>query len=362
MKWKTKLILRESLFTAVTFTIASYSYYLFSFWGVQDRFFDGPLKEYLTSHLVHVEILLVGILFGVLIAVINRITDTPKLRKRPVIQVVIYRTILYLISIGIVTIIVLVVFLLLIYPWERMSDMFYAMTPRYAISFVIWLILVVIGINLALEIQRVVGPGNIWRLLIGRYRQANEEERIFLFMDLKGSTTIAESLGHIMYSELIQECYHDLSQMVMQYEAHIYQYVGDEVVISWLIAKKKKVEIRSVKAFFAYQDLLKQKEQVYKKRFGLVPEFRGGIDVGAVSIIEVGDVKREIVYHGDILNTAARLLELCKKRDEKLVVSSAIGESVKHDTALRANWIAEVSLRGKSTTVGAYSIQSMEAK
>ncbi|MCK5467813.1 MAG: hypothetical protein KAI99_04880 [Cyclobacteriaceae bacterium] len=359
MNWKTRLVLRESVFTAITFTAAAYSYYIFSFWGVQDHFNDWPLQEYLTSHLVHVELLMVGILFGILIAVINRITDTPKLRKRPVIQIVIYRTILYLISFIIVSILVLTVFVILIYPWEVMSGMFYAMSPRYTMSFVIWLILVVAGINMALEIERIVGPGNIWRLLIGRYRQPNEEERIFLFMDLKESTTIAEGLGHMRYSELIQECYHDLTQVVMQYEAVIYQYVGDEVVMSWPFSKKETLAIKSVQAFFAYQSLLKQKEQVYKSRFGLVPEFRGGIDMGAVTIIEVGDVKREIVYHGDVLNTAARLLELCKTRDEKVVVSDTIGESIKQDASFEINWIEKVSLRGKKIPVGAYSIQSI---
>ncbi|MCK5102036.1 MAG: hypothetical protein KAR17_04445, partial [Cyclobacteriaceae bacterium] len=104
---------------------------------------------------------------------------------------------------------------------------------------------------------------------------------------------------------------------------------------------------------------LKQKEQVYKSRFGLVPEFRGGIDMGAVTIIEVGDVKREIVYHGDVLNTAARLLELCKTRDEKVVVSDTIGESIKQDASFEINWIEKVSLRGKKIPVGAYSIQSI---
>jgi len=357
MKWKTRLVLHESVFTALVFTSAAYSYYFFSFWGMQDQYNAGPLRNYLTSNLVHVELLMVGILFGLLIAIINRITDTPRLRKRPVIMIVMYRTLLYLFSLGIITIMVLLVFILFIYPWEMMRDMFSALTPRYALSFAVWLILVVAGINLSLEIQRVVGPGNIWRLLIGKYRQANEENRVFLFMDLKGSTTIAEELGHKKYSELIQECYHDLTQVVLRFESEIYQYVGDEVVMSWSFEKNISA-YKSVLSFFAYRNILNQKEEEYKARFGIVPEFRGGIDVGAVSIIEVGDVKREIVYHGNVLNTAARLLELCKSREEQLIVSKTIGEYAIQHKSLEINWLDEVSLRGKKTNVGAYSIQS----
>lgn len=358
MNWKTRLVLQESVFTALVFTSAAYSYYFFSFWGVQDQYISGPLKTYLTSHLVHIELLMVGVLFGVLIAIINRVTDTPGLRKKPVIMIVMYRSFLYVISLGIVTMIVVSVFALFIFSWERMSDMLNSMTMRYTLSFAVWLLLIVAGINLSLEIQRVVGPGNIWRLLIGKYRQANEEKRVFLFMDLKGSTTIAEELGHKKYSELIQECYHDLTQVVLRFESDIYQYVGDEVVMSWSM-KKGETAYKSVLTFFTYQNILKQKEQVYRTRFGIIPEFRGGIDAGAVSIIEVGDVKREIVYHGDVLNTAARLLELCKSQGEQLIVSKTIGECVKQLSSFEINWLDKVSLRGKKTNVEACSVRSI---
>ena len=76
-----------------------------------------------------------------------------------------------------------------------------------------------------------------------------------------------------------------------------------------------------------------------------------------MTVIEVGDVKREIAYHGDVLNTAARLLELCKTRGEELVVSRTVGESVEKDTEIRASWHEEVSLRGKRECIEAYSLQ-----
>lgn len=359
MNWKTRLVFRESLFTAFTFTVAAYSYYLVSFWGVQDHFADWPLQEYLTSWLVHIELLIVGILFGLGIAIINRFTDTPKLRKLSIMRLVLYRTLLYLISFLVVSIIVVAIFVILIYPWEVMMDMFFAMSPRYALSFILWLIIVVVGINMALEIERIIGPQNIWRLLIGRYRRPLEEKRIFLFMDLKGSTTAAEELGHIKYSEFIQECFHDLTQVVMQYEASIYQYVGDEVVMSWLFTAHKTDPLISVQAFYTYIELLKEKEEIYRARFGITPVFRGGIDMGMVTTIEVGDVKREIVYHGDVLNIASRLLELCKERNEKLVVSSTIGKSVERNDDYNINWKEQIILRGKKEPVHASSILKM---
>jgi len=249
------------------------------------------------------------------------------------------------------------VFVTLIHSWEVLTSVFQAVNPRYMWSTAIYMVLVVGAINFALEVERVVGPGNLWRLLAGSYRRPSEEERVFLFMDLKGSTTIAEELGHKRYSELLQECYRDLTEVIIRYEAAIYQYVGDEVVMSWLCTDRAESERTSVQAFFAYQRALMWKREAYEVRFGMVPEFRGDIDVGTVTVIEVGDVKREIAYHGDVLNTAARLLELCKTRGEELVVSHTVGELVEQDTEVRASWHEEVPLRGKRERIEAYSLQ-----
>ena len=56
-----------------------------------------------------------------------------------------------------------------------------------------------------------IGYTDFGNLLVGRYRKPAEEERTFMFLDLKGSTTIAEQLGHRRYSSLIQDCFRDLT-------------------------------------------------------------------------------------------------------------------------------------------------------
>ena len=66
-----------------------------------------------------------------------------------------------------------------------------------------------------------------------RESHVKEEERIFLFLDMRSSTHIAESLGAMKYSQLVQDCFADLYQAVQQTGAHIYQYVGDEAVLTW---------------------------------------------------------------------------------------------------------------------------------
>ena len=94
-------------------------------------------------------------------------------------------------------------------------------------------------------------------------------------MDLKGSTSTAEALGHERYSELLQECYGDLTEVVLQYQAAIYQYIGDEVVLSWRFAGHPESMGAGVHAFFAYQAVIEGKREEYESRFGTTPVFRG---------------------------------------------------------------------------------------
>ena len=69
-----------------------------------------------------------------------------------------------------------------------------------------------------------------------------------MFLDLKSSTTHAEQLGHIKYSQLIQDCFYELTEVVTRREAQIYQYVGDEIVLTWPYEKgiKNKSSVTSV--------------------------------------------------------------------------------------------------------------------
>ena len=175
-------------------------------------------------------------------------------------------------------------------------------------------------------------------------------------MDLVASTSTAERLGHKRYSQFIQECFKDLTMVALKYGGTIYQYVGDEVVMTWP-AGSVDSRSRSVQSFFAYERVLSEKGPVYLDRFGVAPVFRGGIDVGSVTATEVGEIKRAIAYHGDALNTAARLLDLCKERDGRLLVSGRVGEALADDPMVRTGWQDEVQMKGKLEPTSVYSLE-----
>ena len=103
--------------------------------------------------------------------------------------------------------------------------------------FLLYYLIMTLVITFITQVNKKYGPGVLMPLLMGKYRQPQEEERIFMFMDLQSSTTIAEQLGHLRYSSFIRDSFMDINQVINTYNAEIYQYVGDEIVLSWRMAE-----------------------------------------------------------------------------------------------------------------------------
>lgn len=72
---------------------------------------------------------------------------------------------------------------------------------------------------------------------------------------------------------------------------------------------------------------------------------------------ELGDIKRDIVFVGDVMNTAARLEEFAKKEDRRFVVSDAIIDAIELPEDLTADFITDHQPRGKATSVKLYDVQ-----
>jgi len=213
-------------------------------------------------------------------------------------------------------------------------------------------------INLMTQFARKFGVDDFFGLLFGKYSRPIEEERIFMFLDLKSSTTYAEKLGHIQYSELIQDCFKDLNTLADKYKANIYQYVGDEVVFTWKINfDKTELNHNSLFLFYAFQIRLSRKTDYYTNRYGFVPEFKAGINAGKVTATEVGEIKREIAYHGDVLNTASRVQGLCNVHAKNLLITEDFLNLVDLPYNYKPEFMGVHLLKGKNKVVKVYSIE-----
>jgi adenylate cyclase len=233
---------------------------------------------------------------------------------------------------------------------------YYISGPKVWAIMAYWSFCVMIALFI-LSISEKLGQGVLLNYLLGKYHKPKEDTRIFMFLDLTSSSTYAEKLGHIRYSNLLQDCFFDLTDVVNEHNVQIYQYVGDEVVLTW--QKSKGVaENRCIKTFFAFSKALKKRSAYYEKEYGIVPEFKAGINYGFVTIAEVGEMKKELAYHGDAINTASHIRSICSKYNKKLLISAdllSILPNVDEEFTIESVGICE--LKGKKNVIAIFSVE-----
>ncbi|GAA4898250.1 hypothetical protein GCM10023311_23870 [Flaviramulus aquimarinus] len=206
------------------------------------------------------------------------------------------------------------------------------------------------------EISEKVGSNAFLNFIVGKYHKPKLESRIFMFLDMKSSTTIAEKIGHLEYFNLLKDYYNIISDAVINYSGEIYQYVGDEMVVSWKTSNSK-TDNNCIHCFFKMKhDLQKQKKKFIDK-FNEHPTFKAGIHFGEVTTGEIGKIKKDIVFTGDTLNTTARIQSLCNEFSADLLISENLLNILDLDTDFSAIFLVNQKLRGKEKSIDLYTIE-----
>lgn len=209
------------------------------------------------------------------------------------------------------------------------------------------------------QVNLFLGNNNLRKLLSGKFYIPREEETIFMFLDLKSSTNHAEKLGHIEYSKMIQDCFNDLG-VVVENEAEIYQYVGDEVILTWRLQNGLR-NGNCINAYFNFKEQLDKRKDYYLSTYGITPQFKAGINAGIVTVTEVGKFKKEIAYHGDTINTAARIQGKCNEFNKELLISGSIKDRLDNSNFTFEN-LDSIQLRGKDSLVPIYAVYNSSSR
>jgi len=223
-------------------------------------------------------------------------------------------------------------------------------------SYLLFSIIVSILIGFISQVNDKFGPGILLPMFLGKYHKPREEYKIFMFVDLTGSTTYAEKYGHVKYSHFIQDFLFDLNLAANQCSGQIYQYVGDEAIVTWDLDKGIE-ELNCINIFFVFKDILERKKDYYLKNYGDIPDFKAGSNSGNVMVAEVGYLKKEIAFHGDPINTAARIRGLCNKYGKEFLISGYLYDQLPETSNFRITSIEEAELRGKKSHVQVYAVE-----
>lgn len=296
---------------------------------------------------------IVGTVAGTLFGALETFSDRYLMYRLPWGKMVLLGIVAFFIIFFIIMLTAIIVFLSLTEQPPTPGMLIEAILSGNGLMMMLYIIIVGFMVDLFRIMDRKFGPGNLWRILRGEYYSPREDTRIFMFLDMKSSTMLAEKLGHIRYSQLIKDCFDDLS-VVIQYKAEIYQYVGDEVVLTWSL-HDGLTNLNCLRAYTGFMEKIHQRSQYYQDRYEVVPVFKAGINSGRVVITEVGQIKREIAYHGDTINTAARIQTRCNELNSTLLLSESLKNILPPTREYQFEHVGEEVLKGKSEEIALYS-------
>jgi adenylate cyclase len=209
-----------------------------------------------------------------------------------------------------------------------------------------WSVVVAIT-QFLLQINSKFGQGALGNIILGKYNTPKEEKKIFMFLDLNSSTSIAERLGDERYHELLKDFFEDITNPILDNKGEIYQYVGDEVIVAWKFEDGIE-NSQCVRCFYDIKSHVQKHRQKYMDKYGFVPSFKAGIHCGNVVAGEVGIIKRDITYSGDVLNTASRILSLCKEFNAEIISSADLIAGLCLGNSYEAQPLGAIKLRGKA--------------
>lgn len=355
---------------AIRFPLASQLLIQVYFWVVANIFIASIVhlvelsvrKTYnLTLHRGYLPVLLaavvLGILYGLISGLINILFDRKPFKDRRVIVIMILKALFFLCIFSVFFYLTRnllyqpVVQDLVPFNKNMWIYIYYPLLTFYAFMTLL--------INFINQVNKKYGPGVLVPLLLGKYRTPKEEERIFMFMDLSSSTTIAEQLGHIKYSEFIRDSFMDINHVLLRFSAEIYQYVGDEVVVTWHLSEGMQ-KLACIQFFFACEREFKKRNDYYLQKYGVVPQFKAGLHLGKVTAVEIGEVKRDIAYHGDTLNTTARIQGMCKQLGKTFLVSDYVIKISRLDKRFVVEDMGSILLKGKAEPTTIFSIDNVK--
>lgn len=319
---------------------------------------EGAIK--ITSNIVlfaSISVFITGCLVGVLeVTFMNRLFIKGNFPQKIVGKLIIYSLLFF---------ILIFIFYTIAASIELKTSIFSSAVFNKYIRFLMSITFITTGIQLAFsliisliyaEISDNLGQSVFLNFFTGKYHKPIVEQRIFMFTDMKSSTEFAEQLGHIRYFDFLKDYYNDLSDAIIKNHGEVYQYIGDEIVISWDLNRKNAVR-NSINCFYAMEEDLMLRKEWYIKKYDVYPDFKGALHLGEVTTGEIGALKKEIFFTGDVLNTTARMQGLCNKYPTDLLVSQDFLDKLEDTSDFEINHIGRVPLKGKNETKELYTVQ-----
>ncbi len=241
-------------------------------------------------------------------------------------------------------------------PGERLLGVVNVYNARTGLVAVCLSLVAVAVLVMMFQAAGLVGYRTFRALLLGRYRRPHAERRFFLFVDVVGSTAIAERLGALQAHRFLAAVFSAVAEPIEMCRGEIHQYVGDEIVVTWDEADGA-VHARPLRCFFTMRAALAADAKRFVERFGVHPELRAALHLGEVIAGEVGQVRRAIVFHGDVMNTTGRLEQATREVGCFFIASAEALASLDPPPEIRTHDLGALALRGRVEPIRAFCVE-----
>ena len=131
--------------------------------------------------------------------------------------------------------------------------------------------------------------------------------------------------------------------------------VGDEAILTWRPRDGLR-DCNCLATYFAFTHTLEERRTHYEDSYGCFPEFKAGVNIGPVTVAEVGVLRREIAYLSDVLNTAARIQGECNKLKCPGLIIADLRNRLPEDQPYSLESKGELPLRGKETNLEIFGV------
>ncbi len=301
-----------------------------------------------------------GALSGLLVAILELGLFAGALRRSKFGYLLLIRTLTYLVLLTGLILLVIIVSRMI-----RLDQAFsqvlsdpsfhhYLFQEDFAVAIVYTLVLA-FTINFVRMISRKMGQGMLVSYVTGSYRKPVLQERIVMFLKLKNSMAISQQLGPLVFQDFLNDVFHDITESILAHQGTIYEYVEDLIVITWNISQGLD-NANCIRCYYHATEELEIRRSKYYAKYGVVPLVYAALHAGELIRVEIGDIKSEIVFHGDVMNTTSRILDQCRVFESDLLVSDALLCRLNLPEIFTSDNKGIVKLKGKVTGMGVCEI------
>lgn len=309
---------------------------------------------------------IVGLLAGLLIAVLELYAFSRGTKKIKFIWLLTARSLIYLVLIT--TIILMVVIISnMIRLDQTYNEVIYSQDFQYYLlkgnfsTAIVYGLVFAFSINFVRMISRKMGQGMLVSYINGTYHEPVHLARIIMFLNLANSKQIMNGLKIIEYHKFLNEFFYDLTVPIVSHRGIIYEYIEDLVVITWAMNKGLE-NANCIRTYFDIKEIIDKNKEKYLDKFGFTPEVRASLHTGSLVRAEIGEVKTQIVFHGDTMNTTARILTKSKELSLGMLASDQLIRMIGLPRIYKKISIGKISLKGKQETLELFEILDYAGK